>query len=58
MQVACAVVTAISRLHNILNASGNDVIYGLKGKRNANISRFGGHKKLKPGDQKNFFQIK
>jgi len=28
--------------HSDSNASKNDVNYGLRGKRNANISRFGG----------------
>jgi len=41
--------------HCDTNALANDVIYGLGEKRNANISRFGGRKKLKPGS--NFFLI-
>jgi len=41
----------IPTLNNIHNASGNDVIYGLRGKGTANISRFGGRRKLKPGSR-------
>jgi len=48
-QVACAVVTVIPTLHNTHIASGNNVIYGLRMKRNANISCFGGRRKLKSG---------
>jgi len=44
-------ITAIPTLQNIHNASRNDVIYGLRRKRNANISGFGGCRKLKPGQQ-------
>jgi len=32
-QVACAVATVIPTLRNIHNASGNDVINGLRGKK-------------------------
>jgi len=44
MQVVYAVVTLI---HNIHNTSGNDVINGLR-RKNANITSFGGGRKLKP----------
>jgi len=46
-QVAYAVVTVISTLHNIHNALVNYVINGQRRKINANISRFKGRRKLK-----------
>jgi len=55
-QVACIVVIVIPALYYIHNASGNDAINDLRGK-NVYISRFGGRRKLKPG-QKLFFHFK